>query len=193
MATDKKNEVLTKYVSDVHALVSHGLTTMKRQAENLKDVSHEDARKALPGFVSLLQKQDDDLVVRIKSLGGSTSQPVKDAVSAVAGVAAGVVNAVRPTETPKSIRDDHTYFNHLGVAWMMLFTTATSLGDPETASLAERGYTATTKAILHINHILPKIVVEELREDKSLDVSDSAEKTREMTKSAWSQTAPTSL
>lgn len=193
MPNDKKTETLLKYVTDVHALVSHGLTTMKRQAENLKSVSHEDARKAVPAFVSLLQKQDDELHARIKSLGGSASQPVKDAVSAVAGVAAGVVNAVRPTETPKSIRDDHTYFNHLGIAWMMLFSTASSLGDTETASMSERGYDETTKAILHINHILPKIVVEELREDKELNPSDSADKTREMTKAAWSHEAPTSL
>ena len=193
MASDKKTETLTKYVTDVHALVSHGLTTLKRQAENLKNVSHEDARKALPQFISLLQKQDDELHARIKALGGSASQPVKDAVSAVAGVAAGVVNAVRPTETPKSIRDDHTYFNHLGIAWMMLFSTASSLGDTETTSLAERGYTDTTKAIMYINHILPKIVVEELREEKELNPSDSAEKTREMTKNAWTREAPTSL
>ena len=193
MAADKKTDTLTKYVTDVHALVSHGLTTMKRQAENLKDVSHEDARRALPAFVSLLQKQDDELHVRIKALGGSAAQPVKDAVSAVAGVAAGVVNAVRPTETPKSIRDDHTYFNHLGIAWMMLFTTASSLGDEETASLAQRGYADTTKAIMHINHILPKIVVEELREDKQLNPADTADKTRGMTKDAWTREAPASL
>lgn len=190
---DKKNAMLTTYVTDVHALVTHGLQAIKRQVDNLQDVSHTDAKVAVGAFASILEKQQRELEARVKELGGSVKQPVKDAVSAVAGVAAGLINAVRSSETAKSIRDDHTYFSHLGVAWLMLHTTATSLGDTETAALAERGYADTARMIMHVDKILPKIVVEELAEDKSLHPAHVEEQTRKMVQSAWNRQAPTGI
>ncbi len=193
MAADKKNEILTTYVSDVHALVSHGLQAIHRQVENLKNVSHQDAKTAVAAFETILLNQKAELEARIKALGGSTTQPVKDAVSAVAGVAAGLINAVRSSETAKSIRDDHTFFAHLDVAWLMLFTTASALGDTATASLAERGYADTARMIMHVDRILPKIVVEELREDKALHPADTEQQTRSMLKAAWNREASTGI
>ncbi len=193
MPSDKRNEVITTYTSDVHALVSHGLQAIHRQVEQLKDVSHRDAPVAVAAFESTLKQQQAALEDRIKSLGGSATQPVKDAVSAVAGVAAGLINAVRPSETAKSLRDDYTYFNSLGVSWLMLHTTATSLGDSETAQLAQRGYSDTTRIIMHLSRILPKIVVEELREDKALMPAETQEQTRAMLKEAWNYDAPSGI
>jgi hypothetical protein len=195
MATspDKKNDTLTTYVTDVHALVSHGVQAIKRQVDNLADVSHEDAKIAVRGFLAVLERQQGELETRIKALGGSTSQPVKDAVSAVAGVAAGLIDAVRPSETAKSIRDDHTYFSHLGIAWLMLHTTAASLGDAETRALAERGYADTARMVMHADKILPKIVVEELGEDRALHPANVEEQTRTMLKKAWNRDAPTGI
>jgi len=193
MAADKKNDTLTTYVTDVHALVTHGVQAIKRQVDNLEDVSHQDAKSAVSAFVSILEKQQRELEARVTALGGSVKQPAKDAVAAVAGVAAGLINAVRSSETAKSIRDDHTYFSHLGVAWLMLHTTASSLGDTETASLAERGYADTARMIMHVDRILPKIVVEELNEDKSLHPANVEEQTRSMIRNAWNREASTGI
>jgi|GEM_PF-1435980 len=188
--TSKTNELLTTYLSDVHALVSHGLQAIDRQVENLKNVSHQDAKTAVKDFQSILKTQKSELESRIKQLGGSPTQPIKDAVAAAAGIAAGLINAVRTSEAAKSIRDDHTFFSHLGVAWLMLHTTASSLGDGETKSLADRGYSDTTKVIMEINRILPKIVVEELRENKELHPADTNEETRQMVHNAWRSQPP---
>jgi DNA-binding ferritin-like protein len=193
MATDKTNEVLATHVSEVHALVTSGVQAIHRQVEQLKNVSHQDAKLAVVAFESILRKQEFALEERVRTLGGSATKPVKDLVSAVAGVAAGLINAVRPSETVKSIRDDHTYFSHLGVAWLMLHTTATSLGDAETARLAERGYAETAKLIMHVDHILPKIVIEELREDRALRPNDTEEQSWQMLKKAWDREAATGI
>ena len=190
MATDKRNQTLSTYASDVHALVTHGIQVIHRQVEQLKDVSHRDARAAVIAFEGMLRKQEMELQDRIKVLGGSVTQQVKDVVSAVTGVAAGLINAVRPSETAKSIRDDYTFLSHLAIAWLMLHTTATSLGDSETAALAERGYADTSRMIMHIDRIMPKIIVEELREDRSLQPLDTEAQTRSMVKKAWEQQAP---
>ena len=193
MANNQKNEVITTYTSDVHSLVTHGVQAIHRQVEQLKNVSHQDAKTAVVAFESTLKRQQAALEDRIKALGGSATGPVKDAVSAVAGVAAGLIDAVRSAETAKAIRDDHTYFNHLGISWLMLYTTATSLADAETAALAERGYQDTTKMIMHVDRILPKIVTEELREDRELMPVDAQEQARVMIKNAWNREAPNGI
>jgi hypothetical protein len=193
MANENRNEVLTTYTSDVHSLVTHGLQAIHRQVEQLKDVSHQDAKTAVALFERTLKSQQGALADRVKALGGNATGPVKDAVSAVMGVAAGLIDAVRPAETAKAIRDDHTYFNHLGISWLMLYTTATSLADAETAALAQRGYEDTTKMIMHVDRILPKIVVEELRENKQLMPVDAQDQTRVMVKNAWDREAPSGV
>jgi len=190
MANDKRNETLITYVSDVHALVTHGIQAIHRQVDQLADVSHRDASAAVTRFESILRAQESELQNRIRALGGSTSQPVKDVVSAVTGVAAGLINAVRASETVKSIRDDYTFISQLGIAWLMLHTTASSLGDDETTRLAERGYADTAKMIMHIDRIMPKLIVEELREDDTLRPSDAQEHTRAMVRKSWEREAP---
>jgi hypothetical protein len=193
MADENRNQVLTTYTSDVHALVSHGLQAVQRQVEQLKNVSHKDARVAVVAFERILTAQKAALEDRVKALGGTSTGPVKDAVSAVAGVAAGLIDAVRPAETAKSIRDDYTFFSHLGISWLMLYTTATSLADRETAALAERGYNDTARMAMHVDRIVPTIVVEELRENKQLAPLDVQDQAREMVKSAWDRAAPNGL
>jgi hypothetical protein len=190
--TDKtatKNETLTTYVGDVHSLVTHGLSAVERQVENLKNGSHKDAQPALLEGKRLLQKQKSALEAKLKSLGGSATAPVKDAVAAVAGVAAGVINAVRPFETVKSLRDDATFFGGLGVAYLLLYTTASGLGDAEVSALAQQGYTDTARMVMHLDRILPKITIEELRE-QNLDVSDVGERVRTMVVNAWDRAQP---
>ena len=164
-----------------------------RQVENLKNVSHQDAKVAVGAFETISDKQKIDLETCMREVGGSVTQPVKDAVSAVAGIAAGVINMVRPSETAMSIRDDYTYFSHLGVAWLMLHTTESALGDTKIAALAQRGYGDTARMIMHVDRILPKIVVEELREDKTLHPADIEQQTRSMLKAAWNREEPTSI
>jgi len=193
MANDKRNEVLTTYVGDVHALVTHGLQAIHRQVEQLKSVSHREARTAVVAFESILRNQEFALQDRIRALGGSATKPVKDVVSAVTGIAAGLINAVRPSETVKSIRDDYTFLSHLGVSWLMLHTTATSLGDTQTQQLAERGYADTARMLMHIDRIMPRLVVEELREDNSLQVGEAQEQTRGMVQNAWNREAETGI
>lgn len=184
---DKKNETLTTYVSDVHALVAHGLQAIELQVENLKDVSHQDAKTAVAKFASVLSIQKGALESRVKELGGSTTGPVKDVVSAVAGVAAGVINKIRPSEAAKSIRDDYTFFSHLNIAWLMLYTTASSLGDEMTATLAKKGYGEVAGLVMYIDKIMPKIVVEELGEEKELAPKNVTDETWTMVKSAWNR------
>jgi hypothetical protein len=187
-----KNETLRTYVGDVHALVTHGLQAIDRQVDNLAKVSHRDAMPAVREAKRLLEQQKPRLEVRLTSLGGSATAPVKDAVSAVAGLAAGLVNAVRPSETVKSLRDDATFFSGLGIAYLLLYTTATALRDSETASLAQTGYQDAARMVMHFDRILPKVTVEELRE-QNLEVAEVSENVRAMVAAAWDRAQPAGI
>lgn len=189
---DTKNETLTTYVGDVHALVCHGLQAVDMQVTNLAKVSHKDAQPAVREGKRVLERQKSALEARLKSLGGSTTAPVKDAVAAVAGVAAGLINAVRPSETVKSLRDDATFFSGLGVAYLLLYTTANGLGDAETSSLAQEGYEDTARMVMHLDRILPNVTIEELREQK-LIVSDVGDRVKAMVVKAWDRAQPASF
>jgi hypothetical protein len=186
------NETLRTYVGDVHAVVSHGLQAIDRQVENLAKVSHRDAMPAVREAKRVLEQQKSRLEARLTSLGGSATAPVKDAVSAVAGVAAGLINAVRPSETVKSLRDDATFFSGLGIAYLLLYTTATGLRDSETAGLAQAGYQDAARLVMHLDRILPKVTVEELREEK-LDVAEVTEAVRTMVQAAWDRAQPSGI
>lgn len=184
-----RNETLTTYVGDVHALVSHGLEALERQVDNLRKVSHKDALPAVVEGQRMLERQKAALGARLESLGGSATAPVKDAVTAVAGVAAGLINAVRPSETVKSLRDDATFFSGLGIAYLLLYTTASGLSDSDTAAVAQEGYEDTARMVMHLDGILPKVTIEELREDR-LDVSDVSDRVKTMVEKAWDRAQP---
>lgn len=187
--TESRNDLLRTYVGDTHALVESGRTTVGRQVDNLAKVSHRDALPAVRELKRVLDQQNVALENRLKALGGSTTAPVKDAVSAVAGAAAGLINAVRPSETVKSLRDDATYLSGLGVAYLLLYTTACALEDVETADVAQRGYEDCARLTMHFDRILPQVTVEELREEK-IPVLDASTRVIAMVKNAWDRERP---
>ena len=106
---DKKQETITKYLGDMKSVISHDFEAMERQKDDFKDqpdVSQTIARIALG-----LKRLGDDIEVRQKALGGSPTQPIKEAVAGAAGVAAGLYNKVRTEGAAKGLRDDHVALN----------------------------------------------------------------------------------
>lgn len=188
MGTTNSNSTLKTYVGDMHALVGHGLQAIDRQVDNLKGENHDEALRAVREFRETLQTHVKALDDRMNVLGGSGSKPVKDAISAVAGVAAGIINAMRPEEASKSLRDDYTFFSHCAIGYLMLHTTAHALGDTETAGLAERGYRDCARMVMTIDRIMPALVIQELRQD-DLPVTDVSDPVRSMVRDAWRREA----
>jgi ferritin-like metal-binding protein YciE len=181
---DRARETITKYLGDMHALESHGLQAISRQAEQLKDADHPEALSAVRDFKRTLEGHISALERRLEALGGSPTGPVKDAVSAATGVAAGLYNAVRNEEASKSVRDDYTFLSQTAIAYLMLHTTASGLGDDETKMLAERGYRDAARMVMQVDRLMPSLVLEELRQD-GLRVDDVAEDCRAMVHDAW--------
>jgi ferritin-like metal-binding protein YciE len=188
---EKAQDQIAKYLHDMHSLIGHGHQAIRRQRDQLKDAGHPDAKRLVDGFEATMDQHLAMLKTRLEGMGESVASPVQDAASAVAGVVAGVYNAVRSEEASKSIRDDYTFFGHAGMAYLMLHTTTMSLGDHETARVAEQGYRDTARMMMEIDHVMPKLVIDELRQN-GFAPKDVSEGCHRLVQSAWqSQSTPT--
>ena len=90
---------------------------------------------------------------------------VKRAGSAVAGVAAGVIDLVRTEGLPKNLRDDYTAFSLATIGYVMLHTTALSLDEREVAELAQQHFRDYAHAITRLHAIIPAAVIRSLQEE----------------------------
>jgi uncharacterized protein YukE len=180
------NQTLITCVGNTHALITHGLEAIDRQLENLDDKSrrHPDAYAALQEVHRTLEAQASALELRRKALGGGGAQPFKDAVSSIAGHVSGLIHALREEEASHSLRDDYTFLARASVGYVMLHATARSLGDQETAALAETCYRDIARLTKQVDRVLPALVIQELREE-GLVVSEMSRETLAMVKRAW--------
>lgn len=181
---DKSQETITKYLGDMHALLDHGKQPLARQTEQIKGDGHPDGLRLVQELERSLERQSDAVDARLKALGGSPTGPVKQVVSAAAGVVAGVYNEVRSEEASKSVRDDYTFLGLACVSYQMLHTTALGLGDSETADLAAQGYRQCAHFQMEIDRLMPDLVLAELRQD-GLPVTDVASESLQLVHDAW--------
>jgi hypothetical protein len=181
---EKSQETISKYLGDMHALLDHGQQPLSRQVDQIRGLGHPEALSLVEDIDQALRRQRDEVDARLKALGGSPTGPVKEAVSAVAGVAAGVYNDLRTEQASKSLRDDYAFLGLAGVSYLMLHTTALGLGDAPTADLAARGYRACARLQEEVDRVMPGLVLAELRQD-GLMVADVAAECHQLVHDAW--------
>lgn len=184
MADNDQKNVLTKYVSDMIALESHIFQAIDKQAK--ANESDQDVKQHFTTFATTLQTHQSDLQARLKDLGGAVNAPIKEGVAAALGVAAGLIDKLRPDEQSKDFRDDYTALNLSLISYQMLHTTAVALGDKETADLAARNVKDNAQFVSYIQQILPQVIVNELKKNYETGVNENApQETKELVSSIW--------
>jgi hypothetical protein len=187
---EDSRKYVTKYVEDLHSLVTHGLKPVSQQVGEARARQHASATQLITDIQSTMQAHERQLGERLSSLGTSPTTAVQDTVAAVAGVVAGLYNQVRTEAVSKSVRDDYTFVSHCSVSWMMLMTTARSLGDHQTDELAETGYRDCARLLMQIDRVMPTLVFEELQQD-GLPAQDVSSWTHTIVSEAWTREAVT--
>jgi hypothetical protein len=183
---DHTRKYVAKYVEDLHSLVTHGLRPVSHQVDEARDRDHTDTAQFITELQRTLQEHERALSERMRALGTSPTTGVQDAAAAIAGVVAGIYNQVRTEAVSKSVRDDYTFVSHCSVSWLMLMTTARSLGDHETEELAERGYRDCARLVMRIDRVMPSLVFDELQQNgfAAQDVADWAHR---IVSDAWTR------
>jgi hypothetical protein len=188
MPDDEKRNTVQQYVGDMVALEGHIEEALDGQLK--ENPEHARAAEALRRFHTTVRGNRDSLKAHLKELGGSESSPIKSAVAAIFGMAAGAVNLIRTEKLSKSLRDDYTAFNHAAISYAMLHTTAHALGHLPTMEIAERHLRSYAEAVQEINQLIADVVVWEFQKD-GLSVDQTA--VQHCTKAinrVWRETAP---
>ncbi|MFN8456130.1 MAG: hypothetical protein U0401_15925 [Anaerolineae bacterium] len=186
---NNRTDTLKQYVSDMLAVERHIHEPVKRQRDDENTRQHPQAHQLLTQLESILDEHIANLERHLESLGGSVASPVKDAVTSVAGVAAGLYDKMRSEKLSKMLRDDYTALSLAAISYTMLHTTGLALNDQRTADLSLRHLQHWTPMIVQISEIIPGVVVKELTDDvPSISTSVTQQAVRN-TQQMWSREA----
>jgi ferritin-like metal-binding protein YciE len=183
-----KNEAINSYITDMLALEDHIEKAINGQLTDLKD--YPDFQNELRQIHRTIEHHVSDLrMLSDRRNAGGVVESVKRAGSAVAGMAAGLIDLVRTEGLPKNLRDDYTAFNLANIGYAMLHTTALSLGDQEVAELAHQHYRDYADAVMRFNNLVPASVVRYLQQEGLPAREDVVQQVSRNVEEAWRQTA----
>ncbi len=175
-------ETLQQYVSDMISLDKHILDAVDRQIEDKRTSNYPETQQVLTKIQSTLKGHIPGLEQLLSNLGGDSTSPVKKAVSAVAGLAAGTYDKIRTDTVSKMLRDTYTAMSLSAISYTMLHTTGQALKHPQSAELAVGYLKQVTPLIVEISEVVPLVVAHEI-EDTDPAVGKRAVKD---TQKAWS-------
>jgi hypothetical protein len=178
-------DILQQYVSDMVSLDEHIHEAIKRQIEDDRLKQFPEASKVVNTIHTTLDTHIDGLKAQLKSLGGEASGPVKEAVSAIAGVAAGLYDKVRHDPVSKMLRDDYTALSLAAISYTMLHTTGLALQNQPIADLAQRYLKDITPIIIDISQVIPGVVVKDLEDNEVLVDKAVGQEAVRKTQAAW--------
>lgn len=181
----KANDALTRYVGDTIALTKHIHEAIERQLHDDRAKADTAAYPIITRLDAVLEGQISSYEAHLKHLGESATSPVKEVVSAVAGVFAGLTDKVRGDPVSKMLRDDYTALSLLAMAHTMLHTTGLALKHPSTAELAQRTLKEITPILIDISEHIPLSVVRELIDEGEQVDTGVGEQAVKNTQQAW--------
>jgi hypothetical protein len=178
-------DILQQYVSDMVALDEHIHEAIKRQIEDDRLKQFPEASKVVNTLHRTLDTHITGLKGQLKALGGEASGPVKEAVSAIAGVAAGLYDKVRHDPVSKMLRDDYTALSLAAISYTMLHTTGLALQKQPIADLAQRYLNDIAPLIIEISQVIPGVVVKDLEDNEVLIDRAVGQEAVRKTQAAW--------
>jgi ferritin-like metal-binding protein YciE len=161
------NEAINSYITDMLALEQHIHKAITGQIEDL-DEDYPDVVRHLRVVEGEIEGHIDSLkaLVERRAEGGQgLADVVKRAGSAVLGAGAAAIDFVRNEKLPKNLRDDYTATSLAAIGYVMLHTTALSLGDREVADLAHRHLKDHARSVMRLHNVIPSAVIAFLQHD----------------------------
>ncbi len=175
---EKRVEVVSQYISDMHVLESHILKPLKRQVKQTEKEQPAVSR-ALQGYIATTERHIARLEARLTALGNQDglADRAKQGVGVLFGLAAAAVDTVRTHPFAKALRDDYTAGSLAAVSYVMLRTTALACDDQESAQLAETHMNETVAMLQWIARTIPTQVVRDLDRERDVELTGGAAET----------------
>jgi ferritin-like metal-binding protein YciE len=165
-------ETLNSYITDMLALEEHIKKAIAGQIEDLD--KYPAVKNELQTMHSTAESHISTLEGMARNKGGKgPADMIKEAGSTLLGLGAAAIDLVRTESLPKNLRDDYTAFSLANIGYVMLHTTALSLGDRQVAEMAHRHLADYARVVMTLNNIIPGAVVQFLKEEGH-QVNDTA-------------------
>jgi ferritin-like metal-binding protein YciE len=159
-----RNAAINSYISDMLSLEDHIEKAIQSQIKDLED--YPDVVTELKQLHRTIEHHISDLrMLSDRRNAGGVTEAVKRAGSAVAGVAAGVIDLFRTEGLPKNLRDDYTALSLATIGYVMLHTTGLTLDDQEVADLAQQHVNEYAQVMVRFNTIIPPAVIRYLGQE----------------------------
>lgn len=172
MASKDPVEALNSYVTDMLALEQHIKKAIDGQIEDLKN--YPAVTSELRSINGTIEGHISTLEGLAKTKGGKgPADLLKQAGSAVLGLGAAAVDLVRNEGLPKNLRDDYTAASLATIGYVMLHTTALSLGDRQVGDIAQRHLSDYARIVMNLHNIIPAATIRFLQEE-GLPANDAA-------------------
>jgi len=191
MMNENAQAAIHGYVTDMLALEHHIETAIEGQMK---------AFAKAPAWLPDLERMHETRQVHIEALtalserrelgGQGIAGAVKKAAASVLGLGAAAVDLVRTEDVPKNLRDDYAAMSLSCVGYLMLHTTALSLGDTEVATMAQRHYNDEARMLMTLQRIIPEAVVSFLNEDGMAARADVLPGIHRSVHAAWTSERP---
>ena len=186
-------EAIDSYLTDMLALEEHIEKAVGAQLRAFRDeyptLAHElqEILYTLNRHILTLRAFSE---TRQDGTTQSVAKTVKRAAATIVGLGAAAVDLVRTEKLPKDLRDDYTAFSLASIGYLMLLTTAQSLGDAQTAEIARRHFADYAQMTIRLHNLAPATVISLLQEE-GLPASDAVlPEIRQVIDDVWTSGAP---
>ena len=183
--TDKDpREAVNSYITDMLALEQHISKALEGQVQELREYPEltgqlRQALGTIGGHISTLE-----MLARTRG-GEGGGGAIKKIGSALLGFGAAAIDLVRNEGMPKNLRDDYTAFSLATIGYVMLHTTALSLGDRETGDIAKRHLGDYAGFVMAINNLIPAATIKFLQEEGLPVRQDVLAEVNDNVRSVW--------
>ena len=182
---EKHHDSLVQYVNDVIGMERDIINAIRGQLKDDRVTGHVDLKILLDDVVT----QGEARLQRFKELseaeGGSFGEALKEGITAVTGVLAGIYGRLREHPVSRMLRDDIIAMDVATTSYGMLLTLALATGHSQCAALAEAGLRACAPLVVKLTDQLPLVVAGELANDAPLSNPAAAQVAHKTIREAW--------
>lgn len=183
-----RDDLITKHIADISALNKHILEAVERQREDASVKAMPDANTLVIEAERVLRGHQATLDSLAEGYGGSGESMAKQAVTAFAGVVAGLYDKLRESEVTRNLRDNYTAMALASMGYTAMNAFGLAVGEARIAEVAEQHLKDITPLQVAISKAIPGCTVAELAKmaDGEFAVNASVvSESVERTQSAW--------
>ena len=184
-----RQESLRKHTSDMLSVEQHILEAVQHQRDEEKVKNHVEVNKLIIKIERVLNKHVTALENLAEQYGADAQSTVKETVTKLLGVAAGLYDKVRGKHPlSRDLRDDYTALSLASMGYTTFHSYGLTVKEDRIASLASQHLKDLTPLMVEISKVLPSVVVKEVQQESDFATDTSvADQAVKNTQEAWSK------